>query len=505
MASGASLAGCVKLGSSEADVDSRARPAKTTESMQSLPSKSGEARPNILLAIADDQSWGHTSFAGDPVVRTPTFDRIAREGVVFENAYCSAPSCSPSRAALLTGRNFYELGTGATLWGQFPRDLVPYTMLLESAGYHVGAQGKGYGPGDFAETGWLNNPAGQMSDSFDAFLDATPEGQPFCYWYGSREPHRPYPKGSGAAAGKDPAMVRVPAFLPDVPEIRSDILDYYQEVEGFDEQVGRLIATLEKRGLMDNTLVVMTSDNGMPFPRAKANVYDYGVRMPLAIRWPASVAAGRTVTDFVSLADLAPTFLEAAGIAPPPIMTARSLMPVLDSPRSGRIIDARDSVVFGIERHTPIREKGVGYPMRAIRTDRFLYIRNFEPGRWPAGNPPYFADIDASPSKEYVLLNREDPDCAEAFQLACKKRPPEELYDLEADPAQMNNVADQAGYSITKTELRARLDDYLKRTGDPRLTEARPTFDQNPYVGRMKSLEQMEQRRMRQQKPREVR
>ena len=165
----------------------------------------GETRPNILLAIADDWGWPHAGAYGDPVVRTPTFDRLAREGVLFDHAYVASPSCTPSRAALLTGQWHWRLEESASLWSTLRWDYRVYPELLARAGYHVGLQGKGWGPGRLEPGGRTENPAGREYESLEAFLDARPQGRPFCYWFGSLDPHRDYEEGTGAASGTEPS------------------------------------------------------------------------------------------------------------------------------------------------------------------------------------------------------------------------------------------------------------------------------------------------------------
>ncbi|HET6442489.1 MAG TPA: sulfatase [Phycisphaerae bacterium] len=450
-------------------------------------------RPNILFAIADDWSFPHAGIYGDKVVRTPTFDRIAREGVLFTNAYCAAPSCTPSRATVLTGQMFYRLGAGANLYGPLAPELAVYPDLLEAAGYHVGFTGKGWGPGDYKKAARTRNPAGPSAPNFQAFLASVPEGKPFCFWFGSHEPHRGYKKGSGVASGKRLEDVSVPPSLPDAPEVRGDILDYYVEVEQFDSQVAGLVSALESAGRLDDTLLVVTSDNGMPFPRAKTNLYDAGTRMPLAVRWPGRAKPGRTVTDFVGFHDFAPTFLEAAGVAIPPEMTGRSLLPALASGADGRTDAARDRVVTGRERHATFQlggEEGkLGYPMRALRTDRHLYIRNFAPDRFPAGPPPTdprwtgektaggFVDIDGGPTKAWVWQHRAEEKVAPLWDLATAKRPPEELYDLAKDPHQLTNVADRPEYADALKTMADALTAYLTETCDPRVVGGAEVFE----------------------------
>ena len=451
------------------------------------PARAAE-RPNILLCIADDASWHHFGANGDPVVRTPNFDRVAREGVNFKNAFCSSPSCTPSRGALLTGQQFWRLEDGANLWSRWPNQFTVYPDGLAQAGYHVGLQGKGWGPGNFAFGGRSNNPAGSGVKDFATFLKNKPAAQPFCFWFGSTDPHRLYERGSGLKSGLKLADVKVPPYLPDTPAVRSDILDYYFEIERFDRDLGAMLKLLEDAGQLDNTLVVVTSDNGWPFPRGKATCYDAGARMPLAVRWPARVPGGRTVEDFVSHTDLAPTFLAAAGLTPSPDLTGKSLLPLLASGKSGQVEAARDKMFFGRERHASVRAGNVGYPVRAVRTADFLYLRNFEPERWPAGDPPLYGDvdqhhdIDGSPSKQAVVEHDGSAGAKRLFDLAFGPRPAEELYDLRSDPWQTNNVAGAARFAATQAKLRAELGQYLAATKDPRASGQGGAFDRYFYV-----------------------
>jgi len=438
----------------------------------------GAARPNILFAIADDWSWPHAGAHGDTAVRTPAFDRLAREGVLFAQAYTAAASCTPSRGAILTGQWPHRLEAGVNLWSHLDQKFRCYPDLLQAAGYRIGCCRKGWGPGSLEGTGRAHNPAGPAFKSFDDFLKGQPKDWPFAFWFGSHEPHRPYAAGSGAKAGIDPAALAVPPFLPDTPEVRSDIADYYLEVQMFDSQVAEMLKALDDAGLADNTLVVMTSDNGMPFPRAKANCYEFSTHMPLAIRWPARLKGGRRVDDFVSATDYAPTFLEAAGLQPLPEMTGKSILPLL----TGEGAPARDHVFVERERHAACRAGNLSYPIRAVRTADFLYIRNLEPDRWPAGDPPAYGDIDGGPSKTWLIEHKDDPKAARLFALACEKRPAEELYDLKKDPAELNNVAHSPEYAEAKRRLRAQLDAWMADTADPRAKGGGAGFDTYPYV-----------------------
>ena len=442
-------------------------------------------RPDILIVVADDWSFPHAGVYGDKTVRTPAFDRMAAQGALFTNAYCASPSCTPSRAAMFTGQAIHRLGEGANLYGALPRELPLYVDLLESAGYAVGFTGKGWGPGDIRTDGRTRNPAGPEFRSFDAFLKIVPPDRPFCFWYGSHEPHRPYALGAGAKLGLRPESVAVPAFLPDTPVVRGDLLDYYSEVMSFDLQLAGLLRTLDGYGRAERTLVVVTSDNGMPFPRGKAGVYDAGTRMPLAVRWPGRVTDGMNIDGFVGLCDVAPTFLEAAGVKPPPGMTGRSLIPLL----AGHAAEGRDRIFLERERHANVRKGDFGYPCRAIRTEHFLYIRNLRPDRWPAGDPEFyfsvgpFGDIDDSPTKRLLMEQRDDPAIAPFFRRAMEKRPAEELYDLDQDPEQLRNIVDDDAHASAKAELRAALDRWMIETADPRAAADDDRWDRYPYHG----------------------
>lgn len=437
-------------------------------------------RPNIVFAISDDQSFAHTGASGDPLVRTPHFDRIASEGVKFSHAYCCSPSCTPSRSAILTGQEPYRLEEAGNLWSTLQSKFDVFPDMLEAAGYEVGFTRKGWGPGMEGAGGRTRNPAGNRFDDFETFFSQRDRSRPFCFWFGSSDPHRAYEKGSGRRAGLNIDDVRVPNFLPDVPEVRSDILDYFFEIERFDREVGAILKRLEQAGEIDNTLVVVTSDNGMPFPCAKTNLYDYGTRLPLAMRWPEHVPGGRVVDDFISFTDYAPTILEAAGVEPSPQMTGKSFLATLVSKASGRVDKSRDHVVLMRERHSIRRVGGLGYPMRAIRTYEHLYIRNHAPERWPAGGPPGYVEIDDSPSKRYLIDNRESPQVQRYFNAACGKRPAEELYDM-AYAGQLNNVAGRETYRPIQAHLKARMETHLNRTKDPRAVSGEPKFDTYPF------------------------
>jgi len=423
-------------------------------------------QPNILFALGDDWSWPHASIAyemsipgSDNVIKTPNFDRIARAGVLFKNAFCSAPSCGPSRSAILTGRNMWELETGANLRGVFPNKFGVYTDALEEAGYHVGHIDKGCTPMKFIDG--RTDPAGQKYKDFEEFMDKRNDDKPFCFWFGSHDAHRAYKKDSGVESGMNPKDVAVPAYLPDDEVIRKDICDYYFEVQRFDQRLGKMLTLIEERGELENTLVVISGDNGLPFPRSKVEIYDAGTRVPLVISWPAIIKGGRVVDDFVNLAELGPTFMEAAGLKPLKTMTTKSFINVLMSQKQGQVDSKRNKTFTGRGYHDfQCRADDTGYPARALRTADFLYIRNYEPNRWPSGDPIAFrenrgkyGEVDQSPTKAFMEAHRENTKFMKLFKLAFEKRPHEELYDLRRDPGQLDNIFKNPKYEKQKQKL----------------------------------------------------
>ena len=330
-------------------------------------------RPNILFCIADDASYLHMGANGCRWVSTPGFDRIAREGLLFSRAYTPNAKCAPSRACILTGRNSWQLKEACNHWCYFPLEFTTYAETLAQQGYFVGKTGKGWSPGvandaagkkrlltgrEFDQLRYRppstafssNNYAG----NFREFLKEKPQGTPWCFWYGGFEPHRRYEYGSGVAKGgkRIEQIDRVPSFWPDNSVTRNDMLDYAFEIEHFDHHLEQMLEALEQRGELENTLVVVTSDNGMPFPRIKGHGYDFSNHLPLAIMWKKGIVKpGRTIDDYVSFVDFAPTFLElacvdgvAAGMKP---IAGQSLVPILQSEKSGQVEPARKYVLMG--------------------------------------------------------------------------------------------------------------------------------------------------------------
>jgi len=452
--------------------------------------------PNIVFAIADDWGWPHAGAYGDQVVQTPTFDRIAREGLLFNHAYISSPSCTPSRNAILTGQFHWRLGPGANLWSTLDPAIPVYPLLLEDAGYKIGRFRKSWGPGDISN--WKRHPAGQdyTETGFATFMAERGENQPFCFFLGTSDPHRPYEQGSGTRSGMDLNMIQLFDCFPDHEIVRSDVADYYYEVQRFDTLVASTIKILEEYGELENTIIVMTGDHGMPFPRCKSNNYDSGARVPFAVRWGSGIKnPGRVLDDFLSTTDLAPTFLELAGVEIPAVMTGRSFDNLLKSEEEGFVDrEYRNYVLHGKERHVPGQEEHMGgYPVRAIRTHDYLYIRNFKEERWPSGTPNYkeaaipycwLGDCDNGPTKSYMVAYQEkDQHHQELYALAFGKRPAEELYDCRKDPQQLINLAADPDHAEIKQLLSAKLMEQLLDTGDPRVWGKGEEFEHVPYLG----------------------
>ncbi len=517
-------------------------------SASSLVVAADDNRPNFLFAFADD--WGRCASAYakldgpgtiNDVIKTPNFDRVANEGLLFRRAFVSAPSCTPCRSALMSGQHFWRTGRSSILLGAIWDGTNPaYPLMLHDAGYHIGETYKVWAPGtpndapygggkySYEKAGGRVNQFSQnvtklhadgksidaakqelydeVTGNFEAFLADRKPGQPFSYFFGPTNVHRKWTKGSGKALwGIEPEWLqgKMPAFLADVPEVREDFADYLGEAQAFDASLGLLLKKLEAIGELENTLIVVSGDHGPPgFPHGKCNLYDFGSGVSLGMRW-GKAKGGRVVDDLISLTDLAPTFLELANVKIPESMTGRSLVPHLKSEKSGQLDASRTAVFIGRERHVDrARADYMPYPQRAIRTHDFLYVINFKPDRWPLGDPyrldgndvpsateitentfATLPDEDAGPAKAWLIGERNGPRWKSLFSMAYGKRPREELYDLKSDPDQMTNVASLERYAVVRRELEGRLLDELQRTGDPRLIDDGKFFETPPMSG----------------------
>ncbi len=504
-------------------------------------------RPNILFCFADD--WGRYAScyakldAGpslNQIVKTPNIDRVAREGVMFRNAFVPAPSCTPCRSALLTGRYWWNTDRGAILQGAVWNTNIPtFPLLLRDAGYHIGKSYKVWSPGtpadapfggqkyayekvgrapnNFSEEATKRVQDGmsvaearekihdQVRGNFDAFLADRKTNQPWLYFFGPTTTHRTWIKGSGQKLwGIDPESLKgkLSKFLPDVPEVREDVADYLGECQAYDSYIGVLLQRLEAAGELERTIIVISGDHGMPgVPGGKCNLYSFGTAVALVARVPGGQGA-RVVDDFVNLMDLAPTFMEIGGVKIPDAVSGRSLVTQLTSTNSGQIDPTRDYIVTGRERHVgAARDGNLPYPMRAIHTKDFVFVRNFAPDRWPMGAPyavtetsepsaseletntrAAFPDMDASPTKAWLIAHRNEGQGKPFYDRAFAKRAGEELYALRHDPGQTTNVAAEASFLVEKNEMSRRLMKVLTDTRDPRVTGDGEKFDRTPFT-----------------------
>ncbi len=500
-------------------------------------------RPNILFAISDDQSFAHTSFAGSKWVKTPAFDQIAAQGIYFKNCYAGSPGCAPSRSAIVTGRYPWQNEQAGQHAAGWLSKYVPFVDLVAANGYHTGYTGKGVGPFEYGEAPLrAENAAGKAYNhikykansaederfatginsinyfaNFKSFMEERKANEPFFFWYGATEPHRAYEKDSWKRRGKTLDQVDVPDFLPDTEEIRGDLLDYAVEIEWFDLHLEQMLHYLEEIGELDNTIVIVTADNGMPFPRAKANAFEYGIHVPMAVSFPNGFPQGRVVEDLISFVDIAPTVLEltetdAEGMLP---ITGKSLVSMLRSDKAGMVDETRNYVFSGRERHSSSRYRNAGYPQRAMRQGRYLFIWNMKPERWPAGAPQRlvadstdalypmygidsagvhhsewaFTDIDACPAKSFIIEHHDDAAYEKYFELAVGKRPEYELYDVVKDPSCLHNLATDPEFSGVGDQMEALLLQELNTTEDPRVAGPnKEVFDTYPRYSPMREF-----------------
>ncbi|WP_215226429.1 sulfatase family protein [Echinicola shivajiensis] len=464
-------------------------------------------RPNILFILADDASYPHMSAYGCDWIQTPAFDRVAKEGVLFNRAYTPNAKCSPSRSCVLTGRNSWQLEEAANHSPNFPEKFTTFPEALKMSGYHVGYTGKGWAPGnpgtkdgqprmltgDYYGSHKLTPPTAFISNedyaaNFEDFLNDKLKDEPFCFWMGSNEPHRGYAFKSGIDKGGKTidSITEVPHFWPDVDSVRVDMLDYAFEVEYFDNQLEKVLTILEEAGELDNTIIVVTSDNGMPFPRVKGATYEISNHMPLAIMWKDGIKmTNRKVDDFVSFIDFAPTFLELAEVDPKDLMmpiTGKSLVPILQSKDNRGDYPNRDFVLLGKERHDVGRPDDQGYPVRAIIKNDYLFLINFKPKRWPHGNPETgYLTTDGSPTKTFILNYKNVPGYEKFYQWSFGLRPSEELYNIKKDPFCINNLIGSEEDDKIAQFLKEELLKKLNEQGDPRMFGNGNIFDEYPY------------------------
>ena len=410
--------------------------------------KAGADAPNVIVFVADDAGWKDFGCYGNKGIKTPNIDRLAEGGLLFENAFLTAPQCSPSRISVLTGRYPHHTRT-EDLHMPLPAGEEMLPTWLRKGGYFTGHMRKThYGPEGEKQFNWYS----RNLDDFSDFLDKSGEN-PFFMWVGFQDPHRDYDRSS-IEHNNDPASVTVPPQLVDDGNTRSDLADYYDEISRMDRNIGEMLETLEEKGLSENTLVIFFSDNGMPFPGAKGTLYDSGVGTPLIFSWPGKVKPGSRCSSLASSIDLAPTILEAAGLRVPETVQGVSM---LNRVVGGPEISGRE-YVFGERNWHNCDEH-----MRYVRGSRFKLIRNAYT-ELPFGNP---ADVSMSPSWYSLMEKKEKGELSsEQARLFTVPRPAVELYDLEKDPGEFTNLAGDPEFAGVVRELGQVLDKWMKETGD---------------------------------------
>lgn len=411
-----------------------------------------DERPNFIFYITDDVSAEDLGCYGHPTIQTPHLDRMAAEGLVFDQAYLSISSCSPSRCSIITGR--YPHNTGAAeLHTSLPAGQVLFPELLKQAGYYTLLSGKHHmGPNANRGFDVVNKGKGPgKQETWVSLLRDRPKDKPFFFWLASTDAHRGWTLNGDAPVYTEEDAV-VPPYLVDGPLTRADLAKYYHEVSRTDTFAGRLRAELERQGVAENTYVIYCSDNGRPFPRGKTRLYDDGIKTPLIVWAPGRVEPGRT-SSLVSSIDIGPTLLELAGVTKDPRIQGQSFVPVLDDPAA-----VSREVVFA-EHNWHVYQAHE----RLVRQGDWLYIRN----AWPERQNLCVEATPNNPSGEELWQTEKEgklgPDQRDIF---LQPRPAEELYHVLVDPDQLHNMAGVADHRNVLKKMRTLLDQWTRETGD---------------------------------------
>jgi arylsulfatase A-like enzyme len=365
----------------------------------------------------------------------------------FTNCFVTSPQCSPNRSSIFTGCTPHTTGT-SRLHTPLP-DWEPTIIdALKAKGYHTGIFRKHHQGAGFERR---LDFYGNAQTPFQRFFDSRPANKPFWLQIGFTDPHRPYKPGAFQPP-HDPAKVNVPKWLPDWPEVRQDLAHYYDFIARMDSEVGQLMDLLRTKGLADNTMVIMTGDNGMPFPRAKGSLYEAGIHVPLIAWMPGRIAAGSVQREMIGHVDLPSTWLEAAGIAQTPKMQGKSFLPLL----VGRSYQRRTEIFAERNWHDTFD------PMRCIRTERHKLIFNAAP-HMPY-RPP--SDLEDSPTWQTMLKKRRKDTPLHLRHLFSPTRPVLQLFDLEADPLELNNLVESSAHAELRQDLEGRLSRWMNATLD---------------------------------------
>lgn len=411
--------------------------------------------PNIIFIIADDVGWNDLGCYGNQVVSTPNIDRIAREGMMFTNAFLTTSSCSPSRCSIITGR--YPHNTGAAeLHTPLPESQIPFPLLMQNAGYYTVQAGKSHFGKPalrcFDQAYEMEEGGVGGEERWVRCLRERPANQPFFAWFAAVDAHRDWHHDQYGVT-PNPERITAPPYLVDCSATRQDLAAYYHEISRWDYYVGQVHEELERQGIVENTVIIIMSDNGMPFPRAKTRLYDSGIKTPLIIRWPASLQPGMTSSALVSAVDIAPTIIDMAGIEMPEYFQGKSFKVLLHTGGHPfrRYVYAEHNW-HDYEAHE-----------RMVRSQNYLYIRNNRP-ELSNGGP---ADSKRSASQAALDSVRQlgllTPAQADNY---ITPRPVEEIYDLQTDPDQLCNVASLPSLNDTLQFYRQLLELWIRDTGD---------------------------------------
>ncbi|MBG85488.1 MAG: heparan N-sulfatase [Verrucomicrobiales bacterium] len=434
-------------------------------------------RPNMILIIGDDQAWDDSSVYGHPHLKLPSQERLAREGMRFDRGFVTSSSCSPSRSSIITGRYPHHTGAEQLHW-PIPEGTLTFVELLQKSGYWTAAAGKWHlgeavkkhfdvvkeadvsgfqlptgaaeAQGKFIQQ--MQGDARSGCDQWVPTLKARPKDKPFFLWLGALDPHRPYDENIREHPFK-PEDIVIPPYVIDHPSVRKDLALYYDEIARLDDYIGRVMDELDRQGIADNTLILYLSDNGRPFVRDKTTLYDSGIRTPWLMKWPRGIKPGTSTMSVVSAVDIAPTFLELAGFRPSPLWEGKSFARLFKNPK----VKIRQYAYA--EKHWHDYEDQA----RAVRSEQFKYIRNFYP------------DLPLTPSADGVRspMYREMIKLRDAGQLKPHQkrtfvtpRPEEELYDCNADPHELKNLATDPKYASVLKSMRSALSDWQKEFDD---------------------------------------
>lgn len=436
--------------------------------------RANDARPNIVFMIADDCTFRDLECYGGQA-RTPHLNRLAQQGMKFTHCFQSAPMCSPTRHSIYTGQ--YPVKTGAypnhTLVDPGTPSVVSYMRQL---GYRVAHSGKSHvKPASVFD--WQHLPGDQNPnfDRVDEFLgQCVQDATPFCLLLCSNEPHTPWNKGD--ASQYPPEAITLPKNFVDTPALRAGMSRYLAEITYFDSQVGQAMELLAKHNLAGDTLFVVVSEQGSSLPFAKWTCYDSGLQSGCIVTWPGHVQAGVTNPAMIEYIDFLPTFIEAAGGSPEPNLDGKSLLPVLAGKQQHK------EYVFGEMTTRGIIQGSDHFGIRSVRSKQFKYIWNF--------TPEITFQNACTHSPEFLSwIEKADQGDESAATLVARyqHRPAIELYDIQADPLEMNNLADDPQYAQTKSTLRAQLDAWMKHCGDQGQTTEMQALERMPSRKRKRS------------------